>query len=657
MAADDLLNYWHTLQSHQSDWAYRAYGRLISSLSEDVQQKLSYKDHAAESYVVIFGKTQVGKTTLLLDLMGVALEHMATVSEVLRGGRKAGKSATATTMEYCRSADERWGLSINAKPQWFHTNEDITQHLGQLRADMEAGQLLTDSPCVVHIPQHFFAATHAAGPNVRMLDLPGDNPANAAEQQHVNEMAKTYMPFADLIILVGRGDDLGFLRPEAITLPGIEDWQKMPYRFRIVTTYSYTAQSVRDLIRADPQFDATQLRQRLVKQIELFGGLSEAAKEARLYFPLEFGSSWMNVKQKASALHSRMEPMIQALRTELLEHIADSTSPMGRLRNTLNTHLSIKTIQEEKIKVVEEALAALDKKGAALTENLKEYESEIQTSKGKAAALQDILKDNPFKDGMALIAKAKELPKFTSTDPYPGQVNGTKEDVEDVEDLKNLMYKFQRSLKTMRLDVTPLPSTAGSSAYWAKVKMRFVEPEISTIESILDDSFGSIRATLNEYWFDRYLSSSNFAIDLNSVRSAGEKAKEKILKQFKDGWIMAMVQVDKQIREKHYAAEFDQLIFTEERDKTLKLQNTIKQEKAQGQIEREKIYQNWEQDLERCDKFVHLLDEEYLAALNDKLNIAVPADDACDALLHIISFEEMRKQREDLMSMNAKKSR
>lgn len=654
MAADDLLNYWHALQSRQSDWAYRAYGRLISSLSEDVQQKLSYKDHAAESYVVIFGKTQVGKTTLLLDLMGVALEHMATVSEVLRGGRKAGKSATATTMEYCRSADERWGLSINAKPQWFHTNEDITQHLGQLRANMEAGQLLADSPCVVHIPQRFFAATHAAGPNVRMLDLPGDNPANAAEQQHVNEMAKTYMPFADLIILVGRGDDLGFLRPEAITLPGIEDWQKMPHRFRIVTTFSYTDKSVRDLIRADPQFDATQLRQYLVQQIQISTDLSKAAKEDHLYFPLEFGSSWIEVKQDEPALHSRMEPMIRALRKELLEHIADSTSPMGRLRNTLNTHLSIKTIQEEKIKVLEEALAALGKKGDALACNLKEYESEMQTSKKKAKALQDILKDNPFKDGMSLIAEAKKSPKFTSTDPYPSQVNGTKEDVED---LINLMYKFQRSLKTMRLDVTPLTSTSGSAAYWTKVQMRFVEPEMSTIEPILDDSFGSIRATLNEYWLDRYLSSSNFAIDLNSVRSASETAKEKILKQFEDAWITAMAQVDKQIREEHYAAESDQLIFTEERDQALKLQSAIKKEKAQGQIERKKIDHNWEQDLERCDKFVHLLDEEYLAALNDKLNIAVPADDVCDALLHIISFEEMKKQREDIMNMNAKKSR
>lgn len=649
MSTDDLLNYWHALQSCQSAWAYRAYERLISSLSEDVQQKLSCKDRAAESYVVIFGKTQVGKTTLLLNLMGVALEHMATVSEVLRGGRTAGNSATATTMEYCRSADERWGLSINAKSQWFHANEDITQHLGQLRADMKAGQLLADSPCVVHIPQRFFAATHAAGLNVRMLDLPGDGSAddtNDTEQQHVNEMAKTYMPFADLIILVGLGNDLGFLGPGAITLPGIEDWQKMPNRFRIVTTHSYTLQSVRDLIRTNSQLGADQLRQSLIDEIETIVCLSKAAKEPSLYFPLEFGDD--------PELHPRMEPIIGALRTELLEHIAESTSPMGRLRNTLSTHLSIKTIQEEKSKVVMEALAALTRKGDALSDNMQAYDSEIKTSSERAKKLQDVLVSNPFAAGAALVSEAKTAPKFMATDPYPAQVSGTKEDVED---LKNLMYKFQRSLKTMRLDVTPPTGASGSVAYWTKIQKRFVEPEMSTIEPILDDSFRSIRATLNDYWFDSYLSSSNFAIDLNGVRSAGKTAKEKILKHFEDAWITALSHVDKQLREEHCAAEFDRLTFSEEKDKLLKLQNAIEKEKAQGQAELEKIHHNSEQDLERCDRFVHLLDEEYLAALHEKLNISVVTDDACDALLHILSFEEMRKQREDLINMNPNKSR
>lgn len=648
MAADNLLDYWHELQSRQFNWAYRAYGRLISSLSEDVQQKLSYKDQAAESYVVIFGKTQVGKTTLLLDLMGVDLEHMATVSEVLRGGRGAGKSATATAMEYCRSADDRWGLSINSKTQWFHANEDITRGLGRVRADMEAGQLIANSPCVVHIPQRLFSVAHAAGPNVRMLDLPGDNPANAVEQEHVNKMAKVYMPFADLIILVGRGDDLGFLRPEAITLPGIEDWQKMPHRFRIVTTYSYTAKSVRDLIRTDPQFGVVELRKRLVQQIELFGGLSEAAKEARLYFPLEFGSSWMSVKQHEPALHSRMAPIIGNLRTELLNSIAGSTSPMGRLRNTLNTHQSIKTIQEEKSKVVIETLAELTKKCDTLSSSLQAWDSEIQKSGKKAESLQHMLDAHPFKATTNLVAQAKTTPKFTLTDPYPTQVSETKGDVAY---LKNLMHKLQLSLKTMSLDVKLQTGGFGSVTYWNKVQMRLVEPAMHTKQLLLDDSFGSVRGALNNYWFETYWRSSNFLNDRNDIFNAGETAKNKLLTLFEDAWIAALTQVNEQLRKDHCVAEIDRLTFNEERAKVLKLQSTTEKEVVKGRAELVRIHHNSEQDLERCGKFIHLLDEEYLAALDEKLDAVVRTDDVCDAMLQILSCCEMKKQREDLMNM------
>lgn len=69
--------------------------------------------------MVVFGKTQVGKTTLLMDLMGVSPAAMERVSTALRGGRAHGHSATATTMEYRRSEDQRWGLRVHEVTRWF----------------------------------------------------------------------------------------------------------------------------------------------------------------------------------------------------------------------------------------------------------------------------------------------------------------------------------------------------------------------------------------------------------------------------------------------------------------------------------------------------------------------------------------------------------
>lgn len=207
MTSGKVLDYWQRLESRQSEWAFRAYDRLIKTLSHDVQERIQFKESDAEPYVVIFGKTQVGKTTLLLDLMDIDLQQMATLSHVLRGGREAGKSSTATAMEYRRSTDQRWGLFVQSKTHWFASDDDMTEALAQLRKQMERGELVVDSPCIVHIPWRFFMIKTSGAPGVRILDLPGDNPANMEEQKHVNQMAKTYLPFADLVLLIGRGDD------------------------------------------------------------------------------------------------------------------------------------------------------------------------------------------------------------------------------------------------------------------------------------------------------------------------------------------------------------------------------------------------------------------------------------------------------------------
>ncbi|HCT8923394.1 TPA: hypothetical protein OUA79_005587, partial [Klebsiella variicola] len=141
MTYGNVIDYWQRLESRQSEWAFRAWERLIKTLSPDVQERIQLRESDADPYVVIFGKTQVGKTTLLLDLMGIDLQQMATLSQVLRGGREAGKSATATAMEYRRSPDARWGLSVQSEKRWFTSDDALAEALAQLRQHMERGEL------------------------------------------------------------------------------------------------------------------------------------------------------------------------------------------------------------------------------------------------------------------------------------------------------------------------------------------------------------------------------------------------------------------------------------------------------------------------------------------------------------------------------------
>ncbi|WKV50273.1 hypothetical protein [Dickeya fangzhongdai] len=642
MMSGEVIDYWQRLESRQSEWAFRAYDRLIKTLSHDVQERIQLRESDAEPYVVIFGKTQVGKTTLLLDLMGIDLQQMATLSHVLRGGREAGKSATATAMEYRRSTDQRWGLFVQSKTRWFASDDDMTEALAQLRKQMERGELVVYSPCIVHIPGRFFRIQTSGAPGVRILDLPGDNPANMEEQKHVNQMAKTYLPFADLVLLIGRGDDLSFLQPEVITLPGIEDWQAMPHRFRIVTTYSYSAQSVKTLIRNDPAFDITQLRQRLIEQIERFNSLSDAAKDRNLYFPLEFGSSWLSMAENDTALYARVAPMVNRLRSELLEQIATSTSPLGRLRSTLDTHLSVKYIQEKKTAAIERELLGLKKQQQETTNTLKTWEKAMSRSQDKINQTDKLLKDNALTVSQQIIDKAAE---------GAAVINLSAEyESEKCTTLHRMISDYCSEIKKIQLAVEI------KSAYWQKVARKNIEPTRQAVQDILDEKFSAIRYKLNDYWIDTYLSSANYSSDKNSVIHAADNAKAEVIRLWVSQWKAAAENVWNEYKSELTKEGITLDVLRGEQNKSLRQQTSLEQQTDSHKVQLEKIATDSQDDLARCEQFVHFLDEEYLDTLSERLGSAFQERDDCDALLQILSCVALKNQREDLMNLTEKYS-
>lgn len=637
--------YWHALQARQPGWALRAYARLVKTLSSDVQERLQLKEAAAEPYVVVFGKTQVGKTTLLLDLMGIAPAHAAKISKVLRGGREAGKSATATTMEYCRSASDCWGLSRQGKTRWHERDEDMSHALKMLRVDMENGRLIVDSPCVVHIPKAYFVSS-TTFPSARMLDLPGDNPANEQEQQHVHQMARTYLPFADLILLVGKGDDLGFLKPSGISLPGIEDWQSMPYRFRIVTTYSYYSQSVKDILRNEPDVDATRVRQRLVQQIERFGELSEAARQSNLYFPLEFGNSWVHTQASEPQLYSRMAPIIAELRAELLAQISNSTTPIGRLRSTLNTHISVRYIQKKKTESTMEAIATLKLKEKKATSEVKGWTTMVKAAKRSLVEVSALVASNP---GERCIADIQKAAQGLVAEPPSKCVPKEGSDKDDCENLKTMVRDYYRALKGMSLEVNACDCP---SSYRRYVRNAFEEPRPSVIEDVLDDSFGSIRRRLNDYWIDTYFSSSNYQTDRDSVRKAGRVALANLTALWQRQWLAAISRADIVVRQRLDHARAKLAVNQEEACAAHARRADIERAIDDHEAELKRIARSSEEDLKRCERFINLLEQEYAAALDEQYVAALREKDDSDALLQLLSCVALRYQYQEFLALN-----
>jgi len=572
----------------------------------------------------------------------------------MRGGREQGKSATATVMEYCRSPTKRWGLSIQSKTQWFDMPEEITLALGKLREKMESGQLIVDVPCVVHIPRNLFNATNSEIASIRILDLPGDNPANNEEQKHVTKMAKTYLPFADLILLVGRGDDLGFLRPNAITLPGIEDWQSMPHRFRVVTTYSYTAQSVRQLLRENTITDIKLRRSRLIDQIERFGALSEAAKDENMYFPLEFGSSWESVKEDDFPLYERMSPFIAELRSQLLTQIATATNPMGRLRSMLNTHTSVKYIKNKRINNTQNEIKQLNKKKLEISKHIEIFKNKIPQTTKEINRINEILNNHPPNEGLDIIKNSRLTCEFNNRN-FPPKIETHEKNRNQ---LINLVRAYYQAIKIMTLEIKPRTPTSlpndstHKDSYWIQIRNSVIAVEDETILKILDEVFSSITSTLEGYYISKYFLDDNYKKDYTAVCRAGEVAKERIEECWKAAWINALKAINKKHKELLKKFTDEHSINMHERDILCIDLKEVEQQILNNEKKLTRITQESKDDLERCDQFIHLLNESYLEEIKNRMDSIYKNKDDCDAVLQLLSLTELASQRKELMELS-----
>ena len=98
---------WLELYQQRDQWAITAYEKFINQVDDALKVDLTRSDQIT---IVVYGSTQVGKTSLILKILGIDDVHMAEVSKLLRGGREIGKSATIMPIRYRKSEDNQWHI-------------------------------------------------------------------------------------------------------------------------------------------------------------------------------------------------------------------------------------------------------------------------------------------------------------------------------------------------------------------------------------------------------------------------------------------------------------------------------------------------------------------------------------------------------------------
>ena len=637
---------WEQKCNSKLAWAFRAHKLFVESLSEETRERIAKGSDQSEAYVVVFGKTQVGKTTLMLDLMGLSGAALARVSLVLRGGREQGKSSTATAMEYRRSNTASWGLDCGEGPEEFLADSDMQVAARSVRSRMSDGQIVGESPIVVWIPSDCFTeGENTKAPSVRMLDLPGDNPADQVEREHVQRMAQKYVPHADLILLVGRGDDLSFLRPDALQLPSIEDWQIVPDRFRIVTTYSYTAQSVRDLLRLhDQPVTAEFFRHRLLEQIRTFGlELSEEAAAPHRLFPLEFGDSWVQAEARQKDLVGLMRPIVSELKQQLSQDIVRSTSDVARLRNAVGVHLVVAKVKQSKLKDMDTELEKVCVQLDRVQVDLELAAKSVDREQEKLEATQHLLESMPMPklveqvQNFTIVDMASLLGEVPNAGP---SVNG----------FRTVINTVTSSLKRQFLNIHPSALTSLERKFWAPVQPQ-LDAHLSDAAKLIDDEFSGLRSRLSGYFTDEYYPSTfgSYSKDIQRLERDIRGSGAAVCKYAKDFWLgLAIKRVD-QLSEEVRATVSHlhglSMVISERSQESARLQSNIEKLK----FHRQSFVDRMDVDEKVSRQFLNRLNEEYLVELTSIRRSLASSANPIAALFSLLGAAQIRQEREKIM--------
>ncbi len=616
-------------------WAFQAYDRFIDSLSHAVREHLPKGDDQGEAYVVVFGKTQVGKTTLILDLMGVSSDSLERVSKVLRGGREPGESATATAMEYRCSPDTHWHFSdgmatISESGQYDDTR--MREKLGGVRRQMFARRLFTENPLIVWIPSDCINKKKDTGLSVRMLDLPGAHADNSVEREHVLQMAKNYVPNADLILLVGSVDDLSFLNPTSLILPGIEDWQIVPDRFRIVTTYSFTAQSVREVAMATKTVDADFFRTRLREQLQTHIKLNEDASDTKRFFPLEIGDSWINADRN---LIEKLEPVILDLKEKLLGDIKNSASQIARLRNAVGVYMTVPRIKENNLKKMNEELTDVSRQrdesnvDVINAENkCKEVQMQIDNDECFRSALRPDDLRNKIINGI----------KFNAQD-FLSEVDNLKTNTSH---FSRLIYKFTSEIKCHFFSKRPACLNETDKKFWNSLRPS-LEKYAEKIEQLVDSEFTSLRTRFSAYVFNEYFPgiSDDFSDDKNKMRECMHNSVRIVQGFFENLWVDLAGN-----RLKELSNDLDIKKANQYNLQRAKSDFQCELNRRNSEVERIKkeisdFEEKMKNDEENSKKFVSLFEKAYLDELNKRYQRIVHSHNSVHAFLELMGAQQL----------------
>ncbi|AIY04501.1 hypothetical protein Plano_0536 [Planococcus sp. PAMC 21323] len=278
-------------QLRRLDWAFEAKDSFLNNFQIfDAVEKMTENKKVVVS---VYGPTQVGKTTLILSLLGIKGNYLEEITEFLRGKRDAGKSATVTVTKYKISPTEDYIIKLpNQKDIVIHTPTQLEEHMMQLRHQVETGAIRSVEPVMIAIPKSKFNDQET---KIELIDLPGIESAEEKEVKHVERCVNYWIPNSHICLIVNGAGDLTFLRD--IQMLQLKNWYDYPEKYFVVLTRAFSPESVQRRIDSNQIKNTNEVMDYYNKQVQEIIKIPPGT-----IYPIEIGQSLKRLTQAEKLL-------------------------------------------------------------------------------------------------------------------------------------------------------------------------------------------------------------------------------------------------------------------------------------------------------------------------------------------------------------------
>lgn len=406
------------------EWTEPIVERYLENFTKFDATQANFK---GQVYVGVYGPTQVGKTTFILNLIGINENKLNELSQALRGKQSKGKSSTVTATLYEKNPNDNFEIIFPTKEkQTCETCEELSVILKKFRTKVTTQNYEAMDEMIIRIPKSYFYSNNHEN-NLIIVDLPGDDTKDESEEKHVENILNKYLVLCKTIVIMEIGTKINNLYQ--LPLDSMKGWVKDSSRFMIVLTRAASNRDVQEKLLSGKLESLEQMKNYYFNDLERAAIENQGVDEFNIpFFFFELGGSLEVIKNTNKDMYDKLRNFNKKNFTELIEQLHKNNLPEFKIKGLKSISSDIEKLKRKNLEELNNKRLTTERKIVDINNRVKEldklFDSHTQTITNEKEKWKE-LKNNLFlENALKIIENKYEDYKFDKYKMKYEDING-----------------------------------------------------------------------------------------------------------------------------------------------------------------------------------------------------------------------------------------